>query len=121
MDTKGANGVVPQIKIVESEHLTLNPGDDTYNVDPNNFQATCLAGYTVIGTGFDAAIGNVDCVQSFGTFVGGFIHNDTSIPLSDVYLQAICGVVPRGAVTVAAHSSSEATYHATLKRLAAIR
>lgn len=112
--------VVPQIKLVESEHLTLNPGQSTYDVDPNNFQANYPAGYTVIGTGFNSVIGNADLVQSYGTSVGGFIHNDTSVQLTGVYVQAICGVVPGGASAAAAHPSSEAAYHATLQRLAAL-
>src|SRR5436305_1154576 len=66
---RGPQGVVPQIKNVDSETLTLQPGQDTFQVDPNNFKANCPAGYTVLGTGFNAGIGNVDFVQSFAFFV----------------------------------------------------
>ena len=114
---QGSPGVVPQIKIVESPHETLNPGQNTFNVDPNNFKATCPAGYTVLGTGFNASIGKATDVQSYGGFfVGGFVINDTSIQLTNIFVQAICGVVPGGATTASVHSP-DATYHAMLARL----
>jgi hypothetical protein len=117
---QGPAGVVPQVKNVDSETLTLQPGQDTFQVDPNNFQANCPAGYTVIGTGFNAGVGNADFVQSFGFFVGGFIHNDTSIPIH-VHLQAICGVMPGGAVATSMRPSARATYRTMLRRVEARR
>ena len=105
---------------MDSETLTLPPGQDTFQVDPNNFQANCPSGYTVLGTGFNAGIGNADFVQSFAFFVGGFIHNDTSIPIQ-VHLQAICGVVPGGAAIASVRPSAEATYRALLNAAEARR
>ena len=122
---QGPAGDIPRIKLVESPHETLNPGQNTYDVDPNNFQASCPSGYTVIGTGFNTGIGNADSVINYGGFfVGGFIHNGTSIQISDVYVQATCGVVPGGTAAASAGSSrtvEEAKYSADLRRLAALR
>lgn len=119
---RGSAGIVPQIKLVDSPHETLNPGQNTFNVDPNNFQATCPGGYTVIGTGFDADIGKATEVLNFGGFfVGGFIINDTSIQLTNVHVQAMCGVIPGGASVASARGSriaEEAAYHAMLVRAA---
>ena len=44
---------------------------------------------TVVGTGFQTGIGNADFVLSYGTFVGGFVHNDTSITI-EAWVQAVC-------------------------------
>src|SRR4051794_15525312 len=78
------------VQYVESQHVRLQPGQHTVDaVGVGNFRANCPTGTTVVGTAFNAGIGNVDYVQAFGTFVGGFIKNDTSVPF-DVYLQAIC-------------------------------
>jgi hypothetical protein len=44
---------------------------------------------TAVGTGFNTVIGNADFGLSSGTFVGGFVHNDTSISI-ETYVQAIC-------------------------------
>jgi hypothetical protein len=98
--------------------LTLPVGSSTYDVDPNNFQATCPSGYSVLGTGFSAGIGSVSFVIAYGTFVGGFIYNDSSIPVTGVYLQAICGRVPAGSTgaNAADLASPEATYHARLRQ-----
>ena len=112
----GANGVVPQIRDIDSEILTLQPGQDTFQVDPDNFQANCPAGYTVLGTGFNTGgVGTVGFVQSFGFFVGGFFVNNAVIA-TFVHLQAICGVVPGGELGASDRSSgAEATYHAALR------
>jgi hypothetical protein len=116
----GAAGAVPAIVTVDSPHETLNPGDDTFTVDPNNFQATCPSGYTVLGTGFNASIGQTAFVIAYGTFVGGFVSNPSSIQIQ-VYLQAICGVVPGGSsgADVARSTSSEAQYSAALRAASA--
>jgi hypothetical protein len=113
----GPSGVVPAIVTVDSPKETLNPGDNTFTVDPNGFQATCPSGYTVLGTGFDAAgVGQVGFVIAYGTFVGGFISNPSSIQIQ-VHLQATCGVVPGGSSgAYAVHGpSSAAQYGAMLK------
>ena len=120
----GPAGIVPQIKLVESPHLTLNAGENTYTVAGSNFKASCPSGYTVIGTGFSTGIGNADTVINYGGFfVGGFVHNDTSIQITNVYVQAMCGAVPGGAAAASAGSSraaEEAKYSAALKQLAAL-
>ena len=117
---------MPQIVTVTSPHETLNPGQTTYDVDPNGFQATCPSGYTVIGTGYNGSAGLTAFVLDFGPFVGGFVYNDTSVQLTSVYVQAICAVVPGGSTGSHAAdrrslASSEAAYHAQLKREAAKR
>jgi hypothetical protein len=123
----GANGVVPQIVTVESEQLTLQPGQTSYDVDPINFQANCPAGYSVLGTGFDGpfdAVGGF--VKAYGTFVGGFFENDSLIPLQ-AQVQAICGQVPGGSIGSArdhlsgdpAAQDPEVQYHAQLAAAAA--
>jgi hypothetical protein len=123
---QGPPGVVPQIVTVTSPHETLNPGQTTYEVDPNGFQATCPSGYTVIGTGYNGSAGLTAFVLDFGPFVGGLVANDTNIQLPGVYVQAICAVVPGGntgsyAADRPSLASSEAAYHAQLKREAATR
>jgi hypothetical protein len=122
---QGAAGVVPQIVTVDSPKESLAPGQTTFDVDPNGFQATCPSGYTVIGTGYDGDIGEtVSVIDYGGFFVGGFVINDTSIPISPVYVQAICAVVPSGstgadAADRASLATEEAAYQADLKRAAA--
>ena len=114
---------MPQIAVVESPHVVLNPGQSTFDVDPNGFQAKCPGGETVLGTGFDdGAIGSVGFVESFGSFVGGFIFNNSSIQIT-VFLQGSCGLVPGGAVTAyvtAAKTTGEDSYQAALKQAAAV-
>ena len=63
---------------------SVPPGGNTLNM-----RATCPAGTVVVGTGINTGIGNADFVLSFGTFVGGFVHNDTSITIQ-ASVQAIC-------------------------------
>jgi hypothetical protein len=117
---RGPAGVVPQIAVVESPHITLNPGQTTFEVDPNGFQANCPAGETVLGTGFDdGGVGSVGFVESFGVLVGGFISNSSSVPTT-VFLQGICGFVPGGAVAASARAvkaTGEANYQAALRRI----
>jgi hypothetical protein len=109
--------VRPQVVVAHSTQLTLQPGQSTYDIDPTDFNAVCPSGYTVPGTGFNASIGNADFVQSYGTFVGGLIANDSGVESSPVFLQATCGVVPGGVSTAAAHASA-ADYHTTLEQVA---
>jgi hypothetical protein len=121
----GATGSVGQITTVISPKETLNPGQSTYDVDPSGFQANCPSGDTVVGTGFDAAgVGTVGFVESFGTFVGGFISDQSSIPISGVLIQAMCANAPQGATASSAATSrpvEEARYRAMLKRMASLR
>ena len=101
---------------MDSETLTLQPGQTSYDVDPDNFQANCPAGYTVLGTGFNAGgIGTVGFVEAYGSFVGGFVNNDTSVPFQ-VHLEAICGAVPGGAQIASVRPSAEHAYQAMLKQ-----
>lgn len=115
---RGSAGVVPGIVTVDSPKETLQPGQSTFEVDPNNFQATCPSGYSVLGTGFNAGIGRADFVIAYGTFVGGFIDNDTNVPF-DVYLQAVCGQVAGGSFGAnAVHGpSAQARYQADLRAM----
>ena len=121
---QGPAGVVPQVVSVESEQLALQPGQDSYEVDPNNFQATCPAGNVVLGTGFNGPFNVVGgFVTAYGTFVGGFFENDSSIPLT-AQVQAICGQVPGGETgSIRYHSigAAEAAYHTALRASAAKR
>lgn len=119
----GTAGVVPQIVLVNSETLTLQPNQTSYDVDPNGFQATCPSGDTVLGTGFNGPFGPTGgFVENYGTFVGGFFDNTSSIALSNVYLQATCGQVPSGFTGFARdQGGAETRYHAQLRAAAALR
>lgn len=95
----GASGFASSIRVVDSPHVTLQPNQTSYDVDPNGFMAQCPPGYVVVGTGWDgpeAPTGGF--VTAFGSFVGGFFANDSSIPITDVHLEAICAPVPGGSV-----------------------
>lgn len=112
----GAAGGPGKEDTVISETLTLQPGQSSYDVDPNNFQANCPSGEVVIGTGFNAGIGQADDVLSYTFFVGGFFYNNSSIAYQ-VHLQAICAPVSYGMMASIAHrATSETTYHADLQR-----
>jgi hypothetical protein len=63
-------------------------------------EAYCPAGTAVVGTGFNASIGNVGFAEQFGTFVGVAVWNDTSIAIP-INAQAICA---GGPATAAARS-----------------
>jgi hypothetical protein len=67
-----------------SAHQSLPPGGFT-----SSMRADCPAGMVVVGTGFNTGIGNADFVLSYGTFVGAFIDNDTSITI-EAWVQALC-------------------------------
>lgn len=86
------------LKTVDSPEVTLAAGQSTYDVAPDSFQATCPAGFTVVGSGFNATVGHVSFVKSYGTMVGGFIYNDTGISIK-VSVQAICAQLPVGTST----------------------
>jgi hypothetical protein len=95
--------VVPAIITVDSPKEVVAPGSYT----DINLNAICPSGYSVLGTGFNAeGVGTVGFVLSYGTFVGGFISNQSSVTIT-VYVQAICGVVPSGSSGAnARHASS---------------
>ncbi len=65
---------------------------DSVSIPANSYgsaYAYCPAGKTVIGTGFYNSISTPAFVLAYGTFVGGFFFNNTSIANS-VYVQALC-------------------------------
>lgn len=81
---------VPALVDVNSIALTLQPGQTTYDVDPG-WQATCPAGDYVYGTGFNAGgVASATLVEAYGTFVGGFMVNNSSVSVS-VTIEAVCG------------------------------
>jgi hypothetical protein len=47
-----------------------------------------------------------------GFFVGGFVYNDSSITISDVHVQAICGQVSKIGLASDGAGSAERQYHA---------
>jgi hypothetical protein len=81
----GAQGPAATVGIVSvvSPHQVMQPGQYT------SMRADCPPGMTVVGTGFNTGIGNADFVLSYGTFVGGFVDNDVSIPI-EAWVQALC-------------------------------
>ena len=116
---QGPAGVVPAIVTVISPQITLQPGQTSFDVMPNGFQATCPAGDVALGTAFNGSLASTDFVLDFGTFVGGFFSNGSTIAIQ-VYVQAICGAVPAGssgqvAADVQSKASHEAQYEAQLK------
>lgn len=58
-----------------------------------------------LAPGWSNSIGYVGFVLSFGSFVGGFMYNDSSIDI-DVFVQAMC--VPGGASGTTAVTGAEA-------------
>ena len=100
-----------KIQTVDSPALSLGVGQNTSTVGGTSWRATCPAGSYVVGTGFDAGIGNVDFVNAYGTFVGGFVHNDVSITITGVTLQAICAQLPPGATAASTRARSRALDH----------
>lgn len=106
----GAQGPagVNTITRVSSPDVTLAPGQTSYEVEQAGgpaLVAACPAGQVVVGTGFNNSIGDVDFVLSFGSLVGGFMYNDSSIDI-DVFVQAMC--VPGGATGTTATTPAEA-------------
>jgi hypothetical protein len=118
---KGSTGIVSGVVSVKSPQVTLQPGQTTYDVNPNGFQATCPTGQIVIGTGFDAeGVGQLGFVESFGNFVGGFISNPSSVPVT-VELQGLCAAAG-GDYANAVHGNaiSGSNYVTNLKQAAAV-
>jgi hypothetical protein len=80
------------VTAVDGAEQTYQPGQ--YGGAP---YAQCPAGFTVVGTGFNGPFNAVGgFVKKYGTFVGGFFENDSSIPLTGS-VQAICAQLPPGA------------------------
>jgi hypothetical protein len=111
---------------VTSQELDLPSGSDSYTaLGGANWEATCPSGYTAIGTGFDAGgVGTVGFVESYGTFVGGFISNDSQVDDDPVYLEAICAYVAGGSTGIpgaspdlASRSTEQARYRADLRAM----
>lgn len=98
----GSPGVLG-LTTVDGAELLMSPGQ--YGGAP---RAECPAGSTVVGTGFNGPFGGTvgGFVLAYGTFVGGFFANQSSIPL-DGYVQAICAKLPPGA-TVASNRAKAA-------------
>lgn len=114
---RGPAGSVAGLATTVSEKLTLQPGQSTYDLDPSgNFKADCPGGYSATGTGFNAdTFDEVAFVESYGSFVGGFIYNSGSIP-SAVYLQAICAPTSSVGADIVGHGSARVLYLADLRR-----
>jgi len=85
-----------QLQVKQIEGGTLALGPEEYDGAPI---AQCPAGYVVVGTGFDASIGEPGFVLAFGSFVGGFFSNPTGIPI-ETNVQAICAKNSSGGATV---------------------
>jgi hypothetical protein len=73
--------------------------------------AQCPAGTTVIGTGFFSSIADQGFVEKFGTLVGAFYFNDTSVTATNTTVQAICAAVSGSAAAARASSSSTDREH----------
>lgn len=111
----GTPGILSLVT-VDSPKVTIAPGSTSYDADRNGMRAQCPAGYTVVGSGVNTGIGNLDFVQKFGTFVGGFVDNDTSITIQ-AFVEAICAQLPAG--VAATRSSGDSARFAALARAAA--
>lgn len=99
----GAPGISGLVT-VDSAPQSIPPGG---NSAPT---AQCPVGTTVIGTGFYSSIADQGFVKKYGSFVGAFYFNDTSITVTDTTVQAICAAVSGSAA--AARASSSITDHA---------
>lgn len=87
----GAPGLL-SVTAVDGPEQTYQPGQ--YGAAPI---AQCPAGFTVVGTGFNGPFNAVGgFVKKYGTFVGGFFANASSIALTGS-VQAICAQLPAGA------------------------
>lgn len=97
----GAPGVAGVVT-VESTHIDLAPGAYT----PQGMQATCPPGKVVIGTGYYGSIAHTGFVKAYGTFVSGFISNDTGVVAHEVHFQAICASASGAVASSAGRSLS---------------
>jgi hypothetical protein len=116
----GQPGFVSGVVSVKSAKVTLQPGQNTFGVDPSGFDANCPAGQVVIGTGFDdGGVAQVGFVESYGNFVGGFISNSSSVTVA-VEVQALCAAAGADyANAVHANATRASTYAIDARRAAA--
>jgi hypothetical protein len=80
------------VQAVSSPAVTLAPGQTSYEVELAGgpaLDAQCPSGKVVIGSGFNASVADVGFVLAFGSLVGGFMANESSITVP-VTVQAIC-------------------------------
>jgi hypothetical protein len=120
----GGSGV-GQTQLIGSPKVTLQPGQNTYGVDPSGFQANCPSGYTATGTGFDGeGVASIEYLESYGFFVGGFLVNNSSVAAT-VQIFAVCapgssGPAPARDVSgLKRHLSGlEGRYHSDLREAA---
>jgi hypothetical protein len=101
---------VSGIQTVESPHISLVPG----GFSPSGWVAQCPPGKVVIGTGWDTSVATPGFVKAYGTFVGAFVYNDSSIVVSDIHVQAICATAS-GAVASSARPD-KSRYNADRRR-----
>jgi hypothetical protein len=100
---------------VDSQILTLAPGQTSLDIGGTGFRATCPAGSTVVGTGFNGSVGHTSFVTAYGSFVGGFFYNDSSIS-HQVHVQAVCARNGASAAATQSLRRAEAKYHADQQR-----
>jgi hypothetical protein len=106
----GAPGLL-SLTTVDGAPRTYAPGE--YGAPPT---AQCPSGSTVVGTGFNGPFDVVGgFVKKYGTFVGGFFENGSSIPI-DGNVQAICAQLPAGASATRSASSWRSQYLADVAR-----
>jgi len=99
-----------KVVTVEGATVTFPPGG--FGGVPS---AQCPSGMVVVGTGFNGpfdAVGGF--VKAYGTFVGGFFENESSIPL-DANVQAICAETS-SATASASSAGQSAQYEHEVKR-----
>jgi hypothetical protein len=100
----GGPGIL-SLATVEGAKRTYAPGE--YGPAPT---AQCPAGSTVVGTGFNGPFDQVGgFVKKYGTFVGGFFENSSSIPI-DGNVQAICAQLPAGTPATRSASTARSQY-----------
>jgi hypothetical protein len=85
----GAPGVagIATVTSVRSGQVSVAPGT------VGSATATCPAGTALVGTGFNASIGNVGFVERFGNATGIGVLNDRTITIQ-IEAQAICASGP---------------------------
>jgi len=87
----GAQGTPGLLGLTTVDGPVQSYAPGTYGAAP---YATCPPGDVVVGTGFNGPFNAVGgFVKSYGTFVGGFFANNSSISLTG-NVQAICAQLP---------------------------
>jgi len=107
---------VNTVRSVSSPTVSIAPGESSYDVELAGgpaLVATCPAGQVAVGTGVFNSVGSIGFVLSFGSFVGGFIYNDTSITI-DVEVQAMC--VPGSASGTTSVSAAKRSFERAAAR-----